>query len=834
MTRRQSSQGGPAPREPARHAACSGLLITLLCAAPLSRAQDPWPPAPALPPAPAEASHSLPESVKAEPRAAAVWRVTFRYRPEREVESVCLAGSFNSWNPASKPLEDQDRDGTWTAAITLGAGEYQYKFVLDGGRAWVHDPLNPQRAPDGHGGSNSVLYLGRLASLEASPARSGDGEIDATGMLHEPAQPKYLQPLGAGRGLFRYRTFAHDVTGVTLHFRGAGAVPMRRVHEDALFAYWEATAAPRAGDGADQVEYAFVLEDAGVSRSDPTTQRYSLKAAPLFETPAWTRHAVWCQIMPDRFRNGDASNDPDPVHPWTSDWFSRAPWESKSGQSFYKWYVFSRLYGGDLAGLEQQLPYLKELGVNALYLNPIFESESHHKYNASNYLHVDQRLGGGGDYDEIVATEDLTDPSTWKWTTADRRFLAFLKQAHEAGFRVILDGVWNHVGVRHPAFQDVKQNGQDSKYADWFEIKSWDPFEHVGWAGFDSLPVFRKSETGLASEGASKHIFDVTRRWMDPDGDGDPRDGIDGWRLDVPNEIAMPFWAQWRQHVKSINSDAYIVGEIWDRADAWLDGAHFDAVMNYEFARAVVAWIGHDKQRLATTQLDHRLALLRLAYPAAATYCMQNLVDSHDTDRLVSMIANPDRAYDHENRVQDDNPDYDNARPGPAAYQRARLVALVQMTYVGAPMIYYGDEAGMWGADDPTCRKPMLWEDLEPYEKPEENHVDREHLAFYRAAVKLRNEHAALRDGDFRTLLADDAQRVWAFARSNADQWLVVALNASDDPRAVSIPLPPDAPRDGWRVVFGARTERALSLEDSRVSLSIPAVSGIVLHAAAK
>ncbi|MEM7518848.1 MAG: alpha-amylase family glycosyl hydrolase, partial [Planctomycetota bacterium] len=142
-----------------------------------------------------------------------------------------------------------------------------------------------------------------------------------------------------------------------------------------------------------------------------------------------------------------------------------------------------------------------------------------------------------------------------------------LAECKARGIRVVLDGVFNHVGVRHPAFVDVRESGEDSRFADWFEILSFEPFRYAGWAGFGELPVFAKNADGLASAEVEQHVFDVTRRWMDPDGDGDPSDGIDGWRLDVPMEIAMPFWERWRVVVKSANPDAYITGEVWDRAD---------------------------------------------------------------------------------------------------------------------------------------------------------------------------------------------------------------------------------------------------------------------------
>jgi glycosidase len=323
---------------------------------------------------------------------------------------------------------------------------------------------------------------------------------------------------------------------------------------------------------------------------------------------------------------------------------------------------------------------------------------------------------------------------------------------------------------------------------------------------------------------------------MDPDGDGDPSDGIDGWRLDVPNEIPAPFWVEWRALVKSINPDAYITGEIWDRAEVWLDGQRFDAVMNYPFARAAVAWIFDRKKKISASEIDRRLAELRLAYPAPATYVMQNLMGSHDTDRVVSMALNPDRTYDSENRVQDNGPKYDNSKPPAECYAKARLAALLQMTYLGAPMIYYGDEVGMWGADDPTCRKPMLWKDLEPYDKPDENAVMEDHLAFHRRIIALRNAHPALRTGSFETLLTDDKTDLWAFMRGAENEQLVVVLNASAQPRDVIVPLPPGAPKT-WQQVFGAADGDGARISGEGGKLAVRGVgahSGAVFHARLK
>ena len=804
------------------------VAVLLALFAPLScsskPAPSPWPPAKPLA-APQAQSGELPPSLRAEPAGEGIWRVTFTYAPGHDVKSVHLAGSFNGWNNTAKPMAGPDDKGRYSARVTLGAGDYAYKFVENGDQ-WLRDPLNPDGVDDNHGGKNSVFYLGELALMKESPGDLGDGKIGAAGLVHRPDTPRYFQRVDADRALLRYAAYSHDVEHVSITIRNGRELPMHTELAGPVLTYWEATV--DIPPDAKQLEYTFVLEDGETRVCDPSVYLIEPAKVELFETPHWARDAIWYQIMLDRFRNGDASNDPDPVRPWTSEWFTPSPWETRDGQTFYKYFVFSRLYGGDLAGLEEKLDYLKQLGVNALYLNPVFESPSHHKYNAATYMHVDDNFGTKGDYAKVVASEDLLDPSTWQWTESDKLFLRVLKRAKSLGFHVILDGVFNHVGSEHPAFQDVVKNGKDSRFADWFDVTSWEPFTYRGWAGVDTLPVFRKSATGIASESAKKHIFDITRRWMDPDGDGDPSDGIDGWRLDVPNEIPAPFWVEWRSVVKSVNPDAFITGEIWDRAEQWLDGKHFDAVMNYQFAKAAVAWVFNKKKKISASEIDRKLAELRLAYPAAATYVMQNLMDSHDTDRLASMALNPDRDYDAHNRVQDNGPNYNNARPGPAEYARARLVVLLQMTYVGAPMIYYGDEAGMWGADDPTCRKPMLWQDLEPYEKPERNFVSTEQLDFYRRAIALRNEHAVLRTGSFQTLLTDDDADVWAFERFDRDAHAIVVLNASDEPRDVSIALPEDAAKT-WNVVFGGSGQ--VGTAQGSISLRVAPVSGTMLIA---
>ncbi|MBT5382678.1 MAG: alpha-amylase, partial [Phycisphaerae bacterium] len=345
-------------------------------------------------------------------------------------------------------------------------------------------------------------------------------------------------------------------------------------------------------------------------------------------------------------------------------------------------------------------------------------------------------------------------------------------------------------------------------------------FEYEGWAGFGELPVFVKNEhRGLASDGVYQHIMDITTRWMDPDGDGDPSDGIDGWRLDVPNEVPLPFWIEWRKHVKSINPDAFIVGEIWDRAEHWLDGRSFDAVMNYPFAEIAFDWIAAKDKKIHASEAEQRLARLRMAYPDSATYVLQNLLDSHDTDRMVSKVFNPDRPFDAQNREQQvDN--YNPDKPDAESYRKARLLALLQMTYVGAPMIYYGDEVGLWGSDDPNNRKPMLWEDLQPYDEPGMEVMPGQ-LDFYRRAIAIRNTYPALRRGSIETVLIDDDQDTWAFVREFDGQRVLVTINASNTDAVITLP---ESLGTGWTRALVEPGEAPVDWP----SIHVPAVGGVV------
>jgi cyclomaltodextrinase len=834
---------------PASIAALTAALATSLCcglapAASLPPASPPaasppraspavWPPREPIATVDRSKGEKLPPSVTARERSDGRWDVSFGLSLDRAASTVVVAGSFNGWSRDSSPMR-RGADGVWTATVTIAPGTWDYKFVLDGA-AWIPDPKNAESADDGQGGRNSRLRLGALANLDAQAAagqaasRVGDGAIEGAALGHEPARTLFLQWDRAGGVSIRYRTLADDVEGVELLMPEQPARAMRPVLRTATFQFWEVAVPPFPRP----IDYTFRVQDGALTVRDPEIYRLDAAtdaAAKAVRTPEWAKRAVWYQIFPERFRNGRLANDQPGALPWTGDWHARTDAEQAKSADFYDT-IYERRYGGDIEGIRQKLPYLRELGVNALYLTPIFQSPSLHRYDATSYIHVDEHLGTSGDYAAAEAKEDLLNPKTWTWTASDREFLAFLKEAKSMGFKVIIDGVFNHVGVLFPAYLDVMRNGKASRFADWFSVKSWDPVEIEGWAGFSAMPVFRKSEDGLASQEVVDHIFAITRRWMDPNGDGDPSDGVDGWRLDVPNEVPFGFWRKWRAHVKSINPDAYLVGEIWRRAEEWVDGTVFDAVMNYPFAETAIAWVANRTKRIGASELDRRLAELRLAYPAESTYVLQNLLDSHDTDRIASMVLNPDREYNAENRPQAGAREYVTTKPPPWAYEKVRLLALLQMTYVGAPMVWYGDEVGMWGASDPSNRKPMLWSDLEPYERPAENRVDGEQLAFYRDAIALRRGSPALLVGSFATILTDDVQQVWVFERTVDGERVLVALNAGEDEATVRLPVEGE-----WHEVFTTAPragDRRLDLEGHAASerltkVTLPAIGGRV------
>ncbi len=716
----------------------------------------------------------------------------FTFKPNGNPSRVNVAGDFNNWSTDATPMTRGD-DGVWRAKVKLADGVHHYKFVLDGSN-WTPDPNGDKELEedDGHGGKNSGVLIGFDVRKLPSPKPN---HINTEAIRFDPTDPKDFTIVDPGVVRLRVRTQAKDVESIQLH---AGATPRTLFDKGATdhgFDIWTTVADfSSSAKDKDKIDFSIEVKDGSATESRAATLPIE---PPKITTPDWSKRAIWYQIFPERFRNGDVSNDPNDhdyehVVPWTMDWWKSAANEAPGDENFYKGKgnIWTRRYGGDIQGLIESLPYLRKLGVNAIYLNPMFEADSMHKYDTSDYRHIDDNFGFKGDIAELQG--ETEDPATWKWTKSDKLFLDFVAKAHEMGFKVILDGVFNHVGRSNWAFADVLKNGKQSKYADWFEIRDWNqPIKYIAWdKGGDptsdgSLPVFKKdNQLGLV-HGPREHIFAITKRWLAPD--GDPSKGVDGWRLDVPGDIPHPFWIEWRKIVKETKPDAYITGEIWTWAQPWLGGDQFDAVMNYRWADAAQQFFVNRDKAIKPSEFAHRLSEIAYSYAYQVSLAQQNLFDSHDTDRFASMFVNPDLPYDGENRIQDNGPKYKKDKPTPQMYERMRQAVACQMGFVGAPMIYYGDEAGMYGPDDPSNRMPMTWPEMK-FDDPQVK-FDPVQFEFYQRAIAARRQIEPLNIGYFKTVLIEDSQGVYAFERNVGDKIAYIVINRSDRERQIKLPV---------------------------------------------
>ncbi len=539
--------------------------------------------------------------------------------------------------------------------------------------------------------------------------------------------------------------------------------------------------------------------------------------------PLWAKGVVWYQIFPERFANGDTKNDPAAekvfinnkfipqdweITRWTSNWFSQSLWEQKLGGRI-KDHITDRRYGGDIQGIIDKLDYLKDLGVGAVYLNPIFDAVSMHKYDGSTYHHIDVNFGPDPVHDKLLISSEIQDnPDTWKWTEADKLFLKLIDEVHKRGMKIIIDGVFNHTGVQFWAFQDLIKNQEKSKYKNWFIVNSFDDsatdkneFDYKGWWGHKYLPEFNRTKDDLA-DGPKEYIFNSTKKWMDPNGDGNPKDGIDGWRLDVAREVPIGFWKQWSQLVKSINKQSLIVGELWELSPDFVSSkGPFDALMNYNFAYAVNDFFIADKNQISVNEFIKKLKEIDDIYDSENLFVLQNLLSSHDTERLSSLIENPDRKYEHD--ANEDNPDYYPGKPSKETYEKQKLIAAFQILYQGAPMIYYGDEIGMWGADDPHDRKPMIWDNL----KYDNEVIDstsgfktgfgtyaveqnKDLLNFYKDIIALKNQNEELKYGTVNFVFSDNDKKAFAFESVYEGEKTICIFNTGDEELQISFHYP--------------------------------------------
>ncbi|MHB8970055.1 MAG: glycoside hydrolase family 13 protein [Pirellulaceae bacterium] len=485
--------------------------------------------------------------------------------------------------------------------------------------------------------------------------------------------------------------------------------------------------------------------------------------------PAWARDAVFYQIFPDRFARSDRVPKPTNV----------LSWDSAPTQQGY--------HGGDLLGIVEHLDHLVDLGINAIYLTPIFQSACNHRYHTHDYYQVDPLLGGNSALRSLI------------------------EAAHARQIRVMLDGVFNHASRGFFQFHDILENGPHSAWLDWFFVQGWPltpydgnrPANFTGWANNRALPKFNTDNPAVR-----EFLMQVGEHWI-------REYDIDGWRLDVPGEIQTTgFWEEFRSRTRAIKPDLYLVGEIWREAAEWLRGDRFDATMNYVFAAAAIAFAAGERVSKSLVgnrsyepfpgidahTYGERIARLQAAYDWETTLVQFNLLDSHDAPRVVD-IARGDQAT-------------------------LRLATLLQMTYPGTPCVYYGDEIALRGTKrydrphrDVDARWPFPWQD--------ESRWDQEMLSYFRNVIALRHAHPALREGEFQQLYAEGQQ--YAFVRQNASEILLVVCNMADSAAAMRLPTSPRL-HDGRHLatLFGPATDAVVA--EGHVRLTCPPRTGLILR----
>jgi len=649
---------------------------------------------------------------------------TFTYVPleDEQITSVSLRGSFNSWG--EWPMEKQP-DGTWSITVDLEPGEYQYKFFING--KWPQDmstaraggPIDPNAIGyinDGFGGQNAICRIKEEVT---------EGVV----LVHNSDEPAYLC-IADNRLVLRLKVSPHKVAKVFL-VTDEDRWPMERQLQ------WEYGEVFRFSlELPDSLKYRFIgytIEGTEFSLPDDSFQSFLFDGIDHFPQLKWVSQGIIYQIFPERFYNGNLENDSlalksDEFH-FNEQWVQNKLW-AKEGPSLAKWndpissqHCCHQYFGGDLAGIIEKLDYLNELGVTALYLNPIFDSGSAHGYDTHDYMKVSPKFGTEEDLQEL------------------------LNEAHKRGMRVILDFVPNHTGLGFWAFQDVVKNGEDSPYWDWYFIHKWpfspgDPSAYEAWWGVGSLP---KLNTGNLE--VREYLFKVVRYWLNF--------GADGWRVDVPNELveAQAFFREMRQITKMEKPDAYLIAEIWQLDPSWVQGDQYDSLMNYALGRDIL--FNFAKGSIDGEGTLDNLCRYFAAYGENVTAMGFNLVSSHDTGRILTDLGGGNFGD----------------LPNPGAVERLKLLSTLLYTLPGASVIFQGDERGILGEKEfyDAHRYPIQWDT-----------ADESLISHYKKLAQLRREIPALTSSVIRVYYGTDNLLSFFRGEQGSGEVLIVANNGSE------------------------------------------------------
>lgn len=749
-----------------------------------------------------------------------------------------VPGSFQSelgcsgdWDPGCLRswLEDPDGDGIYTFETTaLPHGSYEAKVAID--ESWTEN-YGQGGAPNGanipftvpaDGAKVVFSYNAATHVLTILAGHSHDNNVEYNGLGHNSQDLIYRQPFGATNPgtpvTLRFRTFAGDVTGVRARFYDTATT--REFFQDMqpvatgiscydpnlasdTCDYWETKVTPSqpttlyyrfiVSDGSAVAYYADDnFKDGGWGTATPNLidNSYAITVFDkAFKPIPWMKDAVIYQIFPDRFRNGRSNNDPNGTEPrygyppTATDQIIDEPW-GQLPEGYCRDYVDTSTpctqapegrdyFGGDLKGIDQELDYLHSLGVNTIYLNPIFDAASNHSYDTQNYFTVDPFFGTQKEW------ENLT------------------KHATQLGMHIILDGVFNHVSSDSPYFDRYGHystvgacESVNSPYRSWFYFQSQangpcagpdgpHTMNYTGWFGFDSLPVLNKNVQAVRDLVYAQGDKSVAPYWL--------AQGASGWRLDVMGDGSFPadFWQQFRAAVKATKPDAPIIGELWKKDEVLpkILGDQADTTMNYRFRNAILGFFGtvdnkgfvdDGQSNEPASLLVRKLNSLREDYPDATYYTLMNLMDSHDTQRILWSLTPGEN-----NREQKEF----NAANLAKGTQLLKLATILQFTVPGAPTVYYGDEVGVTGSDDPDDRRTFPWNG----DAPGGNAALR---AYYTQLISIRSNNAVFRDGALKFLLAGDTTRTLAYGMRTGSQVAIVAINRNETgPQTLTIPL---------------------------------------------
>ncbi|CKE70232.1 alpha-glycosidase [Bacillus paranthracis] len=524
----------------------------------------------------------------------------------------------------------------------------------------------------------------------------------------------------------------------------SSSAPMKKTGSTALFDYWSISIEPKFK----RLRYGFELKaetetliyaERGFFSSIPNDDVGNFFCFPfihandVFKAPSWIKDTVWYQIFPERFANGDHTLNPENTLPWGS--AEPTP---------------TNFFGGDFAGIMQNLDYLVKLGISGIYFTPIFKAHSNHKYDTIDYMEIDPQFGTKETFKELV------------------------EACHTHGIKVMLDAVFNHSGYFFDKFQDVLKNGEQSAYKEWFHIHEF-PIRTEPLPNYDTFaftPYMPKLNT--AHPDVKEYLLEVGRYWV-------KEFNIDGWRLDVANEVDHKFWREFRSEIKALNSEVYILGEIWHDALPWLQGDQFDAVMSYPVTNALLSYFANNS--IKANQFMKQIIESLHSYSMNVNEAAFHLLDSHDTPRILT-TCNGDK-------------------------NKLKLLYVFHLSFIGSPCIYYGDEIGMDGGMDPDCRKCMVWDTKE-----------QDHLLFthVQTLISLRKQYKAFGGhGTFQFIEANDEHNYISYTKTYEDETIFFVLNPTNSDITASLPL-----HVTGKKIINIYTNEEFSAEASVLQVTLP------------